>query len=256
MSGENGVDVSTDQEAMLVWGEKNGRHNAELLGYSLNSPVNYSSYTNGEKLSMFAKIAQENNLPLLWVGKEQMKGGILELGEITLRGGNLVTNLTEISLNKASDVIQDYFDTSYGVMGTDKAKNKRTAGGFHDWSRDNLPKDYTKQDLDLIVTSDGVDPTFIIELKRSYIDIYKWTPYRDDLRNYVLQVNSAEGAGAVPVIVFQNKESISDSTSVTLFRINDVAPNASGSNWIDTDRENSLPAVEVKRRLLNGDLEL
>ncbi|GKZ16087.1 hypothetical protein HAL_39680 [Haladaptatus sp. T7] len=70
-------------------------------------------------------------------------------------------------------------------MGTSKAKNKRTVGGFHDWSRANLPERFKKQDLDIVLTSDGVKPQYLIELQRSYIDLDRWAPFKDDLRNYV-----------------------------------------------------------------------
>lgn len=255
LTGEENTYVSTDEEAMLVWGKEKGTNDADLLGFSYNSPRSFDEITDDGKLEMLAHLADRNDVPLLWIGKRQFHNGELELGTVELQSdGAAKADAERINLADAAAEIQRLFGTEYDEMGTAKEKNKRTAGGFHDWSRESLPRSYKKQDLDIVVTSDTAEPRYIIELKRSFIERTNWTPYRDDLRNYVLQVKSADGADAIPLIVYQNKEDITDHSEVTLFRINDVNPDAGGSNWIDTDRKNNLSAEEAKRRLVSGDL--
>lgn len=255
LSPEERIHISTDDKAMLVWGEASGSNDASLLGFTYNYPGEFEYFTETDELQMMQKFAHSNDVPLLWIGKGRFDSGKLEVGEVTEQSnGELGVNREWIDLDRAASRIQEYFGTDYDQMGTSKAKNKRTAGGFHDWSRSNLPERFKKQDLDIVVTSDGVEPQYLIELKRSYIDLDGWTPFKDDLRNYVLQVTSATGADAIPLIAYQNKEAINDGSMMTLFKIDNINPNASGSNWISTVRENSITAAEFRRRLLEGDL--
>lgn len=251
------VYVSTDEKAMLVWGEAFGANDASLLGFTYNYPGTFDDFTETAELQMMQTFAQGNDVPLLWIGKGRFDAGELEVGDVTGQAdGELRVNREWLDLDRAASRLQEYFETDYEQMGTSKAKNKQTAGGFHDWSRANLPARFKKQDLDIIVTSDGVTPQYLIELKRSYIDLTKWTPFKADLRNYVLQLKSATGAGSIPLIAYQNKEVINDDSRMTLFQINDIDPDAPGSNWISADRENSITARGLKRRLLEGDLRL
>ena len=257
LSSEERIHTSTDDKAMLVWGKASGPNDASLLGFTYNYPTDFEHFTENDELHMMQKFAHSNDVPLLWIGKGRFDSGMLEVGEVTEQsGGELRVNREWLDLDHAASRLQDYFGTDYDQMGTGKAKNKRTAGGFHDWSRENLPKQFKKQDLDIVVTSDGVQPLHLIELKRSYIDLSGWTPFKDDLRNYVLQVKSATGADAVPLIAYQNKESINNDSKMTLFRINNINPDGSRSNWISTDRENRITAAEFKRRLLERDLRI
>lgn len=257
LSSEERVHMSTDEKAMLVWGEASGSNNASLLGFTYNYPGEFEYFTKTDELQMMQKFARGNNVPLLWIGKGRFDSGKLEVGQVTDKpDGTLHVNREWLDLDRAAAKLQEYFGTDYDRMGTSKAKNKRTAGGFHDWSRANLPERFKKQDLDIVITSDGVTPKYLIELKRSYINLDGWTPFKDDLRNYVLQVTGAQGADAVPLIAYQNKERINDDSMMTLFKINNIDPNAGGSNWISTDRENGINAAEFKRRLLEGDLRI
>ncbi len=255
LSSEEHVHVSTDEKAMLVWGEEAGLNDASLLGFTYNYPGEFESFDKTDELRMMQKFAHGNDVPLLWIGKGRFDSGKLEVGQVTGEpDGTLHADLEWLNLDHAASKLQEYFGTDYDRMGTSKAKNKRTAGGFHDWSRTNLPNSFKKQDFDIVITSDGVTPKYLIELKRSYIDIEEWTPFKDDLRNYVLQETSAKGADAIPLIAYQNKEAIVDDSMMTLFKINNIDPNAGGSDWYSTDRENSINAAEFKRRLLEGDL--
>ena len=255
LSSKERIHTSTDEKAMLVWGEASGPKDASLLGFTYNYPGEFEYFTEIDELQMMQKFASGNDVPLLWIGKGRFDSEMLELGQVSEQsGGELRVDPEWLDLDRATSRLQEYFGTDYDRMGTSKAKNKRTAGGFHDWSRANLPERFKKQDLDIVVTSDGVEPQYLIELKRSYIGLDGWTPFKDDLRNYVLQVKSATGADAVPLIAYQNKEIIDDDSEMTLFRIDNIDPGAGGSDWISTDRENSITAAEFKQRLLEGAL--
>ncbi len=255
IAGEQTIHVSTDEDALLVWGEGEGA-SASLLGFSYNTSTPFNEVASEPRVQMMKRLSEENDVPLVWIGTSSIESGSLDLGVVKDgANGSLSLDGDQVDLVDAPARIQSLFGTDYDTMGTGKGKNKRTAGGFHDWSRENLPREFKKQDLDIIVTSDGIEPLYIVELKRSYIDLDEWTPWRDDLRNYVLQVQTASGIGAVPVIVYQNKEAITDDSRVTLFRIDDLSPQSS-TGWIDTTRENELRAEEIKMRFLANDLEL
>jgi hypothetical protein len=254
IASEPSVLVSTDDEAMLVWGEKAG-DGASLLGYSYNTDARFQERGDTDPLRMLKTMADGNGVPLLWIGKSRFSSGYLQLGQVR---GDQDTGLELdggwVELSDAGKEIQGYLGTDYEVMGTAKERNKRTAGGFHDWSRTNLPEDFKKQDLDIVVTSDGVHPRYVIELKRSYYHLDDWSPWRDDLRNYHLQAQAASGNRALPLIVYQNKEPISDDSLSTLFKILDLSPGE--RDWITTERENKIQAIGLKRRLISGNLGL
>lgn len=66
-----------------------------------------------------------------------------------------------------------------------KSINDKSSSPYHDWQRKNMGDSVVVADIDL-VRYDESGPLEIIELKRSYIDIDKWEPYKQDYRNFIL----------------------------------------------------------------------
>ena len=66
-----------------------------------------------------------------------------------------------------------------------KSINDKSSSPYHDWQRRNMGDSVVVADIDLIRHDEGKLEE-IIELKRSYIDIEKWEPYKQDYRNFLL----------------------------------------------------------------------
>jgi len=72
--------------------------------------------------------------------------------------------------------------------------NKSTANQFHDWQRTELPGRFVIQDLDTWIllisdTTKSFNPLALVEEKRSTISPDSWTPFKDDLNNYLALYN-------------------------------------------------------------------
>jgi hypothetical protein len=116
-----------------------------------------------------------------------------------------------------------------------KPVNVRVANEFHTWQRANLPRRFVIQDIDtwVLALADSVknyEPLALIELKRSTISPKLWTPFRDDLPNYVALFKLSTRAKLPLWVIYFTKEF----EELALFNVRDVDPNA--SKWISYDK--------------------
>lgn len=132
-----------------------------------------------------------------------------------------------------------------------KKVNRYTSNEFHDWQRANLPSRFVMQDIDTwaLVWADSqanFEPIAIIELKRSFYEPEKWTPFKADAPNYLALFKLACKAN-IPlwVIYFKKDEPITDTSGFHIFKVRAVEPN--GSPWISYD-EQLITAREFKER--------
>lgn len=116
-----------------------------------------------------------------------------------------------------------------------KQVNRYTSNEFHDWQRKNIANHFVLQDLDTwaLVWSDSskdYEPFALVELKRSSFEPRKWTPWKEDLPNYMALMKVAKKA-KLPlwIIYFQKGVTISDNTPFRVFLVENVT---SGSDWI------------------------
>ncbi|KAG2476769.1 MAG: hypothetical protein NPMRTH1_1550019 [Nitrosopumilales archaeon] len=110
-----------------------------------------------------------------------------------------------------------------------KDVNVSTANEFHDWQRVNLPHKFVIQDIDtwpLMVSdpTENYDPICLIELKRSSFEPENWTPFKDDLPNYMAIHKLAQRAGIPLVIIYFVKgKSLSEADAkIAIFKVTNV----------------------------------
>lgn len=72
-----------------------------------------------------------------------------------------------------------------------KLINDKSSSPYHDWQRSHMGDSVVVADIDLIRYQREM-PREIIELKRSYINIEKWEPYKQDYKNFILLSKLAE----------------------------------------------------------------
>lgn len=66
-----------------------------------------------------------------------------------------------------------------------KSINDKSSSPYHDWQRANMGSSVIVADIDLL-RFNGDTPTEILELKRSYISMDEWEPYKQDYKNFLL----------------------------------------------------------------------
>lgn len=90
-----------------------------------------------------------------------------------------------------------YLYQKYGVPVNNKpcqkSVNDATSSAYHNWQRASLGS-ITVSDIDLFYLGRNREKS-IIELKRSYIPLENWSPYRDDFPNFMLLSNLCSSGG-------------------------------------------------------------
>ncbi len=87
---------------------------------------------------------------------------------------------------------------------THKSINDRSSSPFHDWQRKNMGDSVVVADIDLVRYRNNV-PVEIIELKRSYIELERWEPYRQDYKNFILLSKLSHARGLQFYIVYNKR---------------------------------------------------
>jgi len=251
---EDNLHVSDDSGYIIVWGEKtDGEIN--LLGLSYESSYLWDNKLNdimGKKINAVQNLSDLLGLPLFWVGKEDFENKELEIDVIK-------NNLDDFEpsrfhVNEANDQIQGILGTDYEVSGASKEVNVSLADAYHKWTRNFLPSKYVKIDIDILAVNNENRPTGFIEIKRTGQAPNRWTPWKDDLENYMIQFQTSCEANLKPIIIHhqyveRNKlGEINDESDIGYYKIKDMNPK--GSPWMDYDKE-IITASEARERLNN-----
>lgn len=93
-------------------------------------------------------------------------------------------NLPEISSNDLKNRFIQY-GLRMNQLRAQKSINDKSSSPYHDWQRKNMGNSVIVADIDLL-RFEGEAPTEILELKRSYIVMEEWEPYRQDYKNFLL----------------------------------------------------------------------
>ena len=145
------------------------------------------------------------------------------------------TKSLEVEEAKMPSLIQNFFKTKLGTVGTAKAVNKATSDWFHVWARANLPLEYVRVNLDGLILNKDQRPNILLETKRSFYSVDSWFPWEADSRNYYLQNLLAANSGLGFWTVYHKKGvKVNDETRITLFIISAVALDA--DRWITYHR--------------------
>ncbi|NPD21417.1 hypothetical protein [Alterinioella nitratireducens] len=129
--------------------------------------------------------------------------------------------LKRISLPDLKAALRDLgLPTSSGA--TLKALNDASSSAYHNWQRANLGA-ITVSDIDLFRRKTELVPAEFVELKRSYISLDKWTPYRQDFPNFQL-IHSVSRSCGIPMTIAYNVRQKSpfrdDADTLSLFSFN------------------------------------
>jgi hypothetical protein len=91
--------------------------------------------------------------------------------------------------------------------GCNKYLNDQTSSAYHSWQRSELGSDIIVTDIDLIRVNNNKSkkPIEFIELKRSYIEVGGWTPYRDDYPNFNLILDAIKGSDIKFTIAYNKR---------------------------------------------------
>lgn len=106
---------------------------------------------------------------------------------------------------------------------TAKAVNDKPSSAYHNWQRGTLGSNVTVTDIDLWKLDRNRTPLAAFELKRSYKQVEKWTPYRRDYPNFRL-LSNALNAARIPFYIAYNRRTKSpwndDPSKIALFMVN------------------------------------
>lgn len=136
-----------------------------------------------------------------------------------------------------------------------KKVNVYTSNEFHDWQRENLPKNFVFQDIDTwaLVWADSskdFEPFAIVELKRSFYEPNAWRPFKADMPNYVALKKLADKAGLpLWIIYFKKGEVIKDNSIFHIFQVNNVS--SESEPWITFHIDTLMTARDFKTRFPN-----
>ncbi len=213
--------VSGETGDLLIWGERitNG---VRLLGLSFNiSAAARTTQGHGDLLLSCGKyIASKINLPMMHI--------VYPPDLQPNPAATLLINGQRVGKNNAQSIIQALLDTRQTILGTAKDVNKRTNDAFQDWARENLPRDYVRNDIDAILLTQAHEPLELIEVKRStQVPPTRWAPYAADARNYYMGDLLARRAGLKFITLnHANKDvSVDDGTTVGVHFIQGVSLN-------------------------------
>lgn len=250
--------ISKESNRIRVWGYRAGENQVSLLGFSFHFFGNWETYSeeklcNLRSLGYLAKISKK---PLLWLGETDCRWdknmGKVEIGVVEYNDGSINTSLNRINVSECESYIQNVFGTSYSIFGTQKEVNVRS-NSFQDWGRVYLPTDYVPNDIDILTVNNKEEPTAFIEVKRSDYGkpprkkpVIDWYPFKNEWRNYLLQLITCKKTGILPIIIQHKKEPVEDNSLVGYYLIKEI--DSTKREWMDFDRE-IIEAAEAKNRL-------
>lgn len=159
---------------ILVYGDCNSV--PKLIAF-----VNASSWrVDNDILEKVGIISRATSIPSIRIEFDDTSN---EINEVKLYNGS---SFSTLSLDELKDLFRRHGVPVSAALCT-KAVNDATSSAYHNWQRASLGN-ITVSDIDLIQLQDGKISS-IIELKRSKIDLLKWTPYRNDYPNFILLSN-------------------------------------------------------------------
>lgn len=213
--------VSGETGDLLIWGERinNG---VRLLGLSFNiSTAARTTQGHGDLLLSCGRgIASKINLPMIRI--------VYPPDLLVNPAATLLLNDQRVGRKDAPRMIQTLLGTMQTIFGTVKDVNRRTNDVFQDWARENLPRDYVRNDIDALLLNRAHEPLELIEVKRStQVPPTRWTPYSADARNYYMGDLLAQRAGLKFITLnHANKDiPVSDGTTVGVHFIQGVSLN-------------------------------
>lgn len=128
-----------------------------------------------------------------------------DLAEIeTVITSNGSFNYTSVNMDGLSRIFESC-GLPVSRSATAKYLNDKTSSAYHKWQRASLGADLTVSDIDLWRLDCNNNPEIIYELKRSYYDLERWVPFKDDYRNFKILSNLCNKAGIKFKILYNQR---------------------------------------------------
>ncbi|MCS4533540.1 hypothetical protein [Neisseria montereyensis] len=171
-------------------------------------------------LELTNRIAQEAKLPLIRVCFDSEASSI----DSMLVAMNNLPEKT-LNLNEMKELYSSYgLNIKNNIA--NKAVNSQTSSAYHDWQRSSLGSDIVVSDIDLIKEK-SKQLLVILELKRSYIGLDEWVPYREDFANFRVLDNLCKLSGNKFFILYNQRRTtpfFDDASRLTVFTFNNGDP--------------------------------
>ncbi len=128
-------------------------------------------------------LSETSGLPIVHLEFDDQAG---ELDEVKVVIDNRERKLSLEGLKK----LYSDFGLPVSERPVGKAVNDATSSAYHNWQRSALGAGLRVSDIDLIRLGEDGSPIEFIELKRSYYEIPRWSPFSNDYVNFDLIFNS------------------------------------------------------------------
>ena len=172
---------ATENLWILVYGNRDCDPKVILLlsGYSVDEYESKTLNTKESEMLIYTEqISHKSKVPFIYV-RFNKDSDVLSEVKIMVAG-----RFRSIDLDEYSNIL-----VGHGIQKNDlackKPINSRASNVYHKWQIQ-CGLDITTSDIDLMRVSSDLDITDIYELKRSYIPMEKWEPYREDYNNFIL----------------------------------------------------------------------
>lgn len=250
---------------LRLYGESSG-DDAKLIGVSYNAAGRWGKLDKNkhqQRLNALIDIADSAGVPGIWLGETNRKFGAesnkKEIGEINYRGGFSCTP-KEVKVDELAQEIRDIFDSNATPPKAGQTYTTEAIDGFQKWAQDALG--LATIDIDILGLSKEGSVHSLTEIKRTGFSLEDWYPFtkgkRNDVRNYNLQIDTAQRIGARPLLINHPKRGyLSSDDTVYLYdldgnQMNTVRKQGTRKTFIDnhfsynrteTDCKNALSVV-------------
>lgn len=174
----------------LVYGD--GMGNPRLLAFVATQHYRYD-----KRLILLAQsVSRLSHLPLVYI---QFDGNAAAINEVRFAQYqvDVAAQFENVNVATLKDKFKQFgLPVQEGVC--QKAINDKSSSAYHHWQRCALGRNMVVSDVDLIRFTENngmIHATEIVELKRAYIALDKWSPYPDDYPNFDLIAKLCEKLG-------------------------------------------------------------
>ncbi|WP_348234918.1 hypothetical protein [Vibrio parahaemolyticus] len=200
---------------ILVYGNANLIPKVVVIAHTKNWSVDY------EIINVTKKIANDASLRMLQICFDSTSPEI-EFVDLINEDGSL----QEITLGELRSTFKD-LGLPVSNTETQKAINSAESSAYHHWQRISLGRGLCVADIDLLKRrKDG--RYSIVELKRSFYALDKWSPFPADFNNFYLLEKLCKMSGNSFFILYNRRMTkpkfFDDPSIVTLFDFNDGEP--------------------------------
>ncbi len=184
---------------LLVYGDK--KHNPKVVTVASQRSFQYGrklSKNEQQAMQTAQRIADAAEIPVNFIRFEPEK----RIQEVEYWEDGMA-DIFRIS----SENLKERFEScglTMNLCRVQKAINDRSSSPYHEWQRTHMGSSVVAADMDLIRLQRG-KPTEILELKRSYIHLTNWTPYKEDYENFYLLSSLAKRSGLKFYIVYNRR---------------------------------------------------